>query len=63
MRGLDALFVHLMEKEFKDKKGFSLGTAVLQDSGLTDLGLIQWKQSLGAISIPVPYFHIDLEKD
>lgn len=63
MRALDALFVQLIEKEFKGKNGISLGTAVLPSSGLPDLGLIHWKKSLGAIPIPVPYFHFDLQSN
>ncbi|MDF2159415.1 GNAT family N-acetyltransferase [Algoriphagus sp. CAU 1675] len=60
LRSLDALMSHLMEKEFADKKGFSLGTAQDSKSGKPDQGLVQWKKSLGALPIPVPVYHFKL---
>ncbi len=60
LRALDLLFIHLMESEFAEKEGFSLGTAVLPETELPDLGLVQWKESFGAKPVSVPNFHFEL---
>ena len=60
LRALDLLFPQLMEEVFAEKSGFSLGTAVLPETGLPDIGLIHWKESFGAKPIAVPYFRFDL---
>ncbi len=60
LRALDLLFAQLVEKEFGHKSGFSLGTAILPDTGLPDKGLIHWKESFGAKPVSVINFRFEL---
>jgi len=60
LRALDLLFTQLMEKVFRGKRGFSLGTAILPETGLPDMGLVQWKESFGAKAFQVPSFQLDM---
>jgi hypothetical protein len=52
LQALDLLFSELMERIYPAVRYLSLGTSIYPSTGLPDAGLVQWKESWGAIPYP-----------